>query len=179
MQVSIKIKKTNIDKLLKEIIVIYSTLEQQNQHILDYFDKQKIQHKKTTMKTCDYSAMILKNDELGLPYDITLEPVILIERKNSLEELSSNIANGRETFRNEWIRAKESGANLYLVVESGSFSDIDKHNYNARYNEKAFYNTLLSWQHDYNFKMHFVTKELIGKHILRLLQIQLKKLLEE
>ena len=190
MQATIKIKPTNIEKLLKTMIIIYAKNEQENQHILDHFDKVKIKHKAVTMKTCDYSAIIPKNEELGLPFDITLEKEILIERKAHLDELSANFLDRKETetkaetlkrtaFNNEWIRAKESGAKLYLVIESGSFDDIDKHKYRSKYNEKAFYNTLISWRDNYGFQIDFVNKDLMGKHILRLIQLRLKHILEE
>ena len=179
MKATININKTNIKNLLSEMIVIYSTKEQENKHILEYFDKVGIKHKKHSMLTCDYTAILPKNDELGLPFDITLEKEILIERKAHLDELCNNIVSERSAFENEWIRAKETQSDLYLVIESGCLNDIEKHKYRSTYNEKAYYNTLLSWRDKYNFQIDFVTKELMGKHILRLLQLKLKHILEE
>ena len=180
MKVTIKFKESVIKELLKTIVVIYSTKEQENKHILDYFDKKGIKHKRQSMETCDYSAYIPKNEELGLPFDITLEKEILIERKAHLDELSNNICNDRQAFFNEWVRAKESGATLYLVIEKGSWKDIRQHNYRSQYNEKAYYNTLLSWRDKFGFQVDFLnSNEEMGEHILRLIQLKLKKLLEE
>ena len=164
---------------MKEIVVIFSNEEKENSHILQYFDKHNIKYARKNIKTCDYTAMIPANEELGLPFDITLESEILIERKANLDELSLNCCQKRTEFENEWIRAKETGADLYLVIESGSLSDIQKHNYRSQYNEKAYYNTILSMANKYNFKVDFVTKELMPIHILRLLQLKLKHILEE
>lgn len=178
MIANIVIKPKNIEQLLKNIEIIYSTKEQENSHILQYFDSVNVKYRKASMPTCDYSAFLPKCEELGLPFDITLEKELLIERKAHLNELANNICQERSAFQNEWIRARESGASLYLVIESGSFADIDAHRYRSQYNEKAYYNTLLSWREKYGFHVDFVTKELIGKHILRLLQLKLKHILE-
>lgn len=179
MKASIRISRTNIEKLLKHIVVIYSTEEKENAHILQYFDKHDIKYKRQAMETCDYTAMIPATPELGLPFDVTLEPEILIERKGSLEELAGNLSDKRTVFENECIRMKETGADCYLVIETGSFNEIDQHNYQSKFGEKAFYNTILSFEQKYNFRTHFVTKDLMAKHILRLLQLKLKHLLEE
>ena len=43
MKVSIALRGVDIKKLLKHIVIIVDTREQQNKHILDYFDKEKNQ----------------------------------------------------------------------------------------------------------------------------------------
>ena len=178
MKANIIIKPKNIAQLLQQVQIIYSTKEQENSHILSYFDKVGIKYKKASMLTCDYSAFLPKNEELGLPFDITLESEILIERKAHLNELANNICQERSAFQNEWIRARETGASLYLVIEDGSFADIEEHRYRSQYNEKAYYNTLLSWREKYGFHVDFVNKQLVGKHIIRLIQLKLKHILE-
>ena len=40
------------------MVVLCDTKDKQNQHILDEFDKQKIEYKAKSLKTGDYSFMI-------------------------------------------------------------------------------------------------------------------------
>ena len=56
---------------------------------------------------------------------------IVIERKNSLEELSGNLGKGRERFEKEFLKARNNGCSIHLMVENPQgLNDIMKHNYN-------------------------------------------------
>lgn len=183
MKVTLKLKDADIEKLVKQVCILYDTREQENSHILKYFDKKGIEYKRKALKFCDYSAYLKACPELGLPFDVSLENVIAIERKGSggsgLTEIAHNFGDGRSAFENEWIRAKESGANLYLIIENGSWEDIKTHKYNSQLNEKALYNSLLSFRKKYGFQIDFIKTEDVGEHIYKLIGITLKKLLEE
>lgn len=183
MKVSLKLRDSDIDKLIKQVVILIDTREQENTHITDFFDKKKIPYKRKALKFCDYSAELKANEEFGLPFDISLENNIAIERKGAsksgLNEIATNFTDGRTAFENEFIRAKESGADIYLLIENGSWEDIKAHNYRSKMSENALYNSLLSWSKKYNIKIHFLKSENVGEHIYKLIGIALKKLLEE
>jgi ERCC4-type nuclease len=178
MKVDIKFNKPTLEKLIKNMIVIVDTREDKGKPIIKYLEKRKIPYIRKKLEFGDYSCMIKQNDDLGLPFDITLEKNIVIECKQNLEEISGNFTQSRERFENEFIRAKNSGCDIHLIIENGSWEDIQKHRYNTKYNEKSFYNSLLSFQKKYDVKIDFVSSELSGLHILRILQTELKKMLE-
>ena len=168
---------------MKQMVILVDTAEQENKHITDYFDAHKIAWKKKSLEFGDYSCMLTKNEELGLPCDVTLENIVVVERKNSLTELSSNLKGGRTQFHNEFIDTIRVGCKtIHLVVEKGSWKDIHTSNYripNGAYtDEKQFYNSLLSFSNRYNIMIDFVPADLIGLHIVRIMQMQLKNLLE-
>lgn len=183
MKVSLKLKDANIEKLIKQVVVLIDTREQENSHIKNFFDKKKIPYKIKALKFCDYSAELQACPELGLPFDVSLENVIAIERKgasrNGLNEIAGNFTNGRTAFENEFIRARASGADIYLIIENGSFEDIRKHNYRSLMNEKALYNSLLSWRKKYDIHIDFINSDSVGEHIYKLIGTTLKKVLEE
>lgn len=183
MQVSLKLKDAHIDKLIKQVVVLIDTREQENRHLIDFFDKKKIPYKVKALKFCDYSAELKACPELGLPFDISLENVIAIERKGSggfgLNEIAGNFTNGRTAFENEFIRARSSGADIYLIIENGSWEDIRNHKYKSLISEKALYNSLLSWRKKYKINIDFVQSENVGEHIYKLIGTTLKKFLEE
>lgn len=183
MKVSLKLKDANIDKLIKQVVILVDTREQENSHIIDFFNKKKINYRIKALKFCDYSAELKSCPELGLPFDVSLEDVIAIERKGSgesgLTEIAGNFGNGRTAFENEFIRAKEKGADIYLIIENGSWEDIKNHKYRGELSEKSLYNSLLSWRKKYKINIDFVKTENVGEHLYKLIGIVLKKILEE
>lgn len=177
MKVDIKFSNATLEKLIKNMVIIVDTRENENKEIIQFLRSKKMPMIRRKLDFGDYSCMIKKNEELGLPFDITLEKNIAIECKQSLEELSGNLTNGRKEFENEFIRAKENGCDIHLIVEKGSWEDIQNHNYYTKYNEKSFYNSLLSFQKRFDIKIHFVNSKISGLHILRILQTELKRIL--
>lgn len=179
MKVHVRLPKATLDKLLKNMVVIVDTRENKTKGAIEYFQKRKVPYKFRKLDFGDYSCELQKNDDLGLPVDISLEKNVVIELKKDLEELSNNLTHKRTEFENEFIRAKEHNCDVHLVIEKGSWEDILNHKYNTNFNEKSFYNSLLSFQKKYDLKIHFVNDKMSGLHILRILQTELKRFLEE
>lgn len=179
MKATVKIRDCNIDRLLKQVVVLADTREQENHHITTYFDSKGIKWRSKALETVDYSCELLANEELGLPFDISLEREIGIERKNSLSELAGNFTQGRNAFEEKWQKAHVTTKNIYLMIEGGSWKDIEDGKYQSEFGSKAFYNSLISWRNKYGFDIDFVKPENSGQHILRLLQDKLKKILLE
>ncbi|WP_142951022.1 ERCC4 domain-containing protein, partial [Bacillus toyonensis] len=98
--------------ILSTMEIIVDTRERKNQHVLDYFHKKKVPFQIQGMKTCDYSAMIPKNVEMGLTRDMYLTAGV--ERKSGVDELVESIKD-RTRFENELIRA--SNYPFVLIVE--------------------------------------------------------------
>ena len=67
---------------------------------------------------------------------MSFEKEIMIERKNSAEELSICLTKTRSRFEDEFIKANK--AKKYLVIENCSYEDIVTGNYDSQYNSKAF-----------------------------------------
>lgn len=178
MKVNIKLKNANIDKLCNNLTILIDTREQKNQHITNYFDKKGIKYKIQKLDYGDYSCMLSKNVELGLPFDITLENVIAIEKKNSLNEIAGNIGKGRTAFENEFIRSQKC-QNFILLIENGNYTDIRLGNYNSELGAKSFYNTLLSWRLKYGFQIDFVDSKYTGSHMFEIFKKKLEQILEE
>lgn len=179
---NIQYSETQINKIIKTATVIVDKREQNCEDILGYFINKKIPFIRKSLDFGDYSIFIPKNEELGVPFDISFEKQIAIELKhsgtNGLEELAGNFTEGRTAFENEFLRAKAVGARMYLIISEGSWDDIDSHNYRTQFGEKAYYNSLLSFEWKYNIHPHFIKENKLGQHIYRILIVALKKLLE-
>ena len=183
MKVQVHITDTQIDKLIKQMVILIDTREQENKHITDYFDKKKIPYVVRKLDYGDYSAMLTAAPELGLPFDVSLEHAVAVERKGAsgsgLTEIAKNLTDGRQAFENEFIRASHSCEHFYLVIENGSWKAISEHKYRSEMSPKALYNSLISWRHKYGFQIDFVSSESVAEHLIKLFGTTLKKMLEE
>lgn len=142
-----------IKELLKSMVILVDSREQQNSHILKFFDEKKIPYRVEKLETADYSFLLPANPELGIPRDLYFTDEIKIERKNSLEELSGNFTNDRLRIESEFIRNK---GKCTLLIENADYSDIISHKYKTEYNPSSFLATLHSFSDRYNIPFVFI-----------------------
>ena len=154
---------TEVKKLLDSMVILVDTRENANSHITDYLSKKKIPYEVRKLDSADYSCKIPKNDELGISRDIYFTDSILVERKASLDELAGNLTKDRTRFESELIRAK--GANIALMIENATYSDLVMGRYRSDYNAKSFVATLATYSARYGLDVNFVEKELAGNWI--------------
>lgn len=119
-------------------------------------------------------------------------PRLIIDRKQNLTELCSNVCQQHERFRREIIRAQEMGIKLIFLVEHGkgikSLEDVIWWN-NPRKHKRVrdpnthqwktietkamegetLYKILCTMQNKYGVEFLFCEKENTGKEIIRLL----------
>lgn len=139
-----------LQTLLKSIIIIIDSREQQSDHITQWLDSKKIRYIVKKIDSGDYSFMIPANLELGIGRDLYFTDKISIERKGSLEEVSGNFTNDRLRIESEFIRHK---GKMFLLIENANYTDIIKHNYKTEYAPVSFLATLHSFseRHDIPF----------------------------
>lgn len=142
-----------IKELLKSIVIIQDSREQEASHITNWFDEKKIPHVTKKLETADYSFYIPANSDLGIVRDLYFDDKIAIERKNSLEEISSCFTTTRTAFENEFIRSK---GKVHLLIENASYEDIINHKYRTEYKPVSFLASLHSFADRYNFSINFI-----------------------
>lgn len=176
--------ETEVNKLLKENLkVLYDTREQQNSHILEYFDRNKIPYKKQKIDEGDYTAIITKCPEKGIYRDIYFP--VAVERKNSIDELAGNLAEETDTHDDirlirELQRAKTKGIKIYLIIEDkNGMENIKKGNYRSLYKPKAFLGRLSSIQDLYLYDTIFTENKNTGFEIYRKLYYSVRNFLKE
>ena len=152
-----------IKKLLASMVVLIDTREQDNKHLLSYFDQKKIPYEKRALSYGDYSIKVPKNEEIGVQRDIFFDNSVIVERKGSLSELAGNLTKDRTRFESELIRAK--GTNIALMIENATYSDLVMGRYRSEYNAKSFVATLATYSARYGLDVNFVEKELAGNWI--------------
>ena len=156
--------------------IVVDTREQVNGHILDYFRKKDIPIKFKKLDYGDYSAMIPKNEELGILRDIYLESAV--ERKAHVDEICGNLQKDTQTaFENELIRSQRG--RFVLFVEQPDFDEkLARGEYRSRYDPKALKGRLESFQAKYNFEIRPMSKTMIAHNIYHRFYYQMKNYLK-
>lgn len=153
---------TELKKLLQSITLVVDTRENRNEHLIKYFDDKKIPHVNHKLDHGDYSCYIPAAPELGIVRDLYFD--CFIERKNSLEEISSNLSSERDRFESELLRSRGSRF-ILMVEETSGFEKIISHKYDTQYNEKSFMASLFTFGHRYGIDIHFIDKRYSGMFI--------------
>jgi len=168
-----KYTDAELKQLLKTLTVIVDTREKENQHITEYFASKGIQYTNKALSFGDYSYLLPACPELGINRDLYFTGDIVVERKNSLEELSGNLAQQRDRFENEFLRAGD--CKIILMVEGGDYAAIMRHGYKTDFSEKAFMASLMAWQQRYNIHVAFVPQAYAGQYIHGLFHYHLRE----
>jgi ERCC4-type nuclease len=171
-----------LNSILDSITILIDTREHSEGNcaaIMRYFDSKGIKHIRKALKFGDYSFYIPAFPEIGLDTSSSFENELVFERKASITELSGNLSQNRERFENEFIRAKEVGAKVILLVENGSFMDILQHKYRTGLNEKSYIASLFSFQHRFNIDIQFIPAKMTGWYIANCCRYYLREKLKE
>ena len=148
------------------------------QKIIEEFDRQGIKHPVSKLMVGDY-----------MNYD---NPRVIVDRKQNLTEVCSNVCQGHDRFRRELVLAKENGIQLIILCEHGkdikSLEDvifwknprsekrkkIDGKWQTVQTNAMkgdVLYKILTTLQEKYGCEFQFCTKEETGKRIIELLGV--------
>lgn len=149
------------------------------QKIIEEFDKQGIKHPVSKLMVGDY-----------MNYD---NPRVIVDRKQNLTEVCSNVCQDHDRFRRELVLAKENGIQLIILCEHGkdinSLEDVifwknprsEKRkkidgkwqtvHTNAMKGD-VLYKILTTLQEKYGVRFEFCDKDETGKRIVELLEIE-------
>ena len=133
--------------------------------ILAEFDRKGITHPVSKLFVGDY-----------MNYD---NPRVIVDRKQNLTEICSNVCQDHDRFRRELIRCQENGIQLIILCEHGkgieSLEDVlFWENPRRKKSPKAtsgetLYNILSTLTRKYGVQFEFCNKEETGKRIVELL----------
>lgn len=147
--------ETQIKKVLSSLTIICDTREKKgkNDHILNYFDSKGIPWVRKKMDYGDYAPFIPKNEELGIPEDVSFANEIMVERKANLAEISGNI---NDKTRRIYRELESAPPRKVLLIENASYVDLVNGNYNTQFAPKAFWATILSMWQRYDIPIFFM-----------------------
>ena len=149
------------------------------QKIIAEFDRQGIKHPVSKLMVGDY-----------MNYD---NPRVIVDRKQNLTEVCSNVCQDHDRFRRELVLAKDNGIQLIILCEHGkdikSLEDvIFWQNPRSEKRKKidgkwqtvhtnamkgdVLYKILTTLQEKYGVRFEFCDKDETGKRIVELLEIE-------
>jgi len=172
-----KYTDSEMNEIIKSVVILIDSQEKVNDHITTYYDKHKVKYKTLSLLCGDYSVMLPQNVELGILNDMYFYNDIILERKNSLEEISGCFTQTRNRFNNEF---STSYANRkYLLIENATYEDLVSGNYNTEYNKKSFLASLHSFNIKYDLQLMFLKdKNYSPIYILGVMQYYIRYLLK-
>lgn len=145
--------------------------------ILAAFDKENVDYFVSKLYVGDYQSFS--------------NPYLIVDRKQNLTELCSNVTQGHERFRRELLRAQEHGIQLVILCEHGkdikALEDVIFWENPRRMKRKkvagkwqtvatkatsgeTLYKILLTLARKYGVRFEFCDKGETGKRILEILQ---------
>lgn len=147
--------------------MIYAdTREKKNGHITKYFDKHNIKYMTKVVRTGDY----INPDN----------PKVIIERKQNLLEIATNITQDHDRFKRELARLDNIDGKMYILIEEkiGSLEDVQKWVSPLKHDGTPYtkmtgnvlYKYMVSWQFKHNIEYIFCDKDKTAIKILELLE---------
>lgn len=145
-------------------MIICDTREQRNEHILDFFERNGIEHKIQKLDTGDYM--------------LEGSPGLTIDRKRDLGELCGNLfSRDRGRFWREVRRAQETGLKMIVLIEHGGkvkrLDDVKRWRGKwTRVTGSALYAEICRVSIAYGVEFLFCSKKDTGRKILELLEVK-------
>lgn len=150
-------KPLEFNKFLEKIIVVVDQQEKVNYWITNYFKKEKISFAVKHMKAGDYGFTF--NDK---------PQAIIIERKNSLTELSGNLSTEEKKTRFYKEFDKVDKCEKYLLIENDNIDNLISGAYGSDYKPNSYIANLLLLQKRKNLNIYFVNRYNMGLWILKI-----------
>lgn len=162
---------------LNSMRILVDTREQDTQRSRQRYSSFGVPFDRVPLKFGDYTWQCTIH---GRPFfsEGSVTPLIAIERKMDLDELAQCLTRSRDRFRREFERAKATGARIILLIENGSWDDLNDSNYRTRMNAHAFRSSLIAWIVRYNLNLIFCRERDSGMMIKEILYRDLKERLE-
>ena len=101
----------------------------------------------------DYSFYIPANKKLNIDRDLYFHNHVVLERKNSLDEIAQNFTKDRVRIKTEFAQCK---GEMTLLIENASYEKLCKGEYRSEYNSKSFLASLHSMSAEYDIPFLFI-----------------------
>ena len=169
-----------IEKMLEGMVILVDTREQPNRKFNKRVASFGYPWERTKLDFGDYSCQTLDPDGNV----ISLKNSVAIERKMDGNELAACFGKDRKRFEKEFIRAKECGAMIYLLVEEECWESLYAGQYgkSLRYRSKMDPRSLVAsihaWQARYRMNLQFCNEDTTGVLIADILKYELREQLE-
>lgn len=158
--ISTILPKLDIVKDLKKWVsenmtIVCDTREKENIHITGAIKQLGGKYIFEGLKTADYAYKLCGE----------LHTDLIIERKNSLTELSANLTKYRTRFENELQRSKDAGSKFILLIENDDYNTLFENKYRSKISTNAFLASLFTYQERYGIEIITIRSPFVGRYI--------------
>lgn len=163
----------DVDKTLESLVVTIDTREQDTDRLKRRITAMDCEIERCCLDYGDYSC------KCTLPSGEVLDfsTMVVVERKESINEICTNFSKGRDRFVREFEKAKNDNCKVYLLIENASWESIYNGKYKSKFNPNALVASLCAWFSRYNATPIFCKDETSGKIIKDILYRELKEYL--
>jgi len=174
-------KDAEINKLLKNIVIVCDTNEQKNSHIIEWFKRKKKKYILQKVNYGDYTVYIESNEEtkpLGLNRDWYFSNDIAIERKASIDELIGNFCEG-ERLNDEFFRSNKYGAKMYMFIEDNEGRrKLATSEFRSQMTQPSANGRFRTLDARFDVNIQFMDKDMMGYEIYQTLRYKVRELLK-
>lgn len=169
-----------IEDVLKTFEVLVDTREHDTPEFRKRCEALGVPWKRAKLNYGDYTYNATLPDGTQL-YDTEkpIDPFCVVERKESLTELSGNFTKNRDRFRREFERAADKSARIYLICEGATWESIINGKYRTKFHPTAYLASLVAYVVRYNANAIFCKPETTARLIKEILYRDLKERLEK
>ncbi len=167
-----------IEESLKTLTLLVDSREHPGQKLTKRVEQTGLPSKTVKLDFGDYSGEFYKGNE-----KVTLEDIVVIERKMDGNELAMCLGRERQRFEREFQRAQSKGAIVYLLVENENFEKLYAGRYGAgrKFRSKlspiSMMGSLFAWACRYDIRLILCKEETTGQIIHDILYYQARELL--
>jgi ERCC4-type nuclease len=164
-----------IEQTLDSMTILVDTRERPTEYSEKRYAQFGRPYRREKLNVGDYSAeFVTPAGEV-----ISLKDSVVVERKNSIDELCMCYTSERGRFEREFERAKDGGIKVYLLVENATFESIYNGKYRSRMTPNALVASILAWLARYDCQIIFCKAETSGKIIHDILYYEMRERLNE
>ncbi|NFE85321.1 ERCC4-type nuclease [Clostridium botulinum] len=167
-----KFNDKELKKVLDNLTIVVDTREQANQHIIDFFNKKKIPYVVEKLPFGDYSCKIPIGSFEYQGRDIYFNNDIVIERKNSIDEIAGNLKEDAARLKKELAHMNMHDIKYFFFVEDKDFHEnLRNGNYRSQYDPFTLMQRIKKGiEAEYNTVIVPVDKKCMGSEIYYTLQ---------
>lgn len=139
-----------ISDIMDDMIVMVDNREKVNGHLMDYFYSINAKTESVKLVSGDYSVRFPNHPEYN--------ECVIVERKNSWDEICGNFTKKREQFIAEFERIPK-GTITHLVIEDATWMKLFRGSYRSQLPPKSLLASILTFNLRYNLHIWTVGKK--------------------
>jgi len=151
-----KFSDDDIKKICKNIEIIIDTREKACKNVKEWCDhKNRCKYRVEKLDYGDYSFYLPAIPEYGINEPMHFAKHFVIEKKNSLDEISQNFTKERSRFKHE---INMCPAKMIICIND-EWTNLFQGNYKSKYNRTSFIASVMSFEHEYDINFRFVNEK--------------------